>query len=161
MSLEGQDHPLAASGEGEGKRLDGVILGFDFGEKRIGVSVGNLGLRLAHPLETVIGSTVDQQFGRISELIREWRPVRLVVGLPTHTDGKEHELTRRTRRFTRRLESRFRIPAVLVDECYTSIDASTALREAGIKGKKQKPMLDRVAAQLILQTYFDSYDATA
>lgn len=160
-SVEGQDHPHAASCEGEGKRSDGAILGFDFGEKRIGVSVGNLGLRLAHPLETVIGSTVDQQFRRISELIREWRPVRLVVGLPTHADGKEHELTRRSRRFARRLERRFGIPAVLVDERHTSIDASTALREAGIKGKKQKPVLDQVAAQLILQTYFDSYDATA
>jgi len=136
-------------------------LGFDFGEKRIGVSVGNIGLGLAHPLVTVSDASAGNQFESIFQLIREWQPVLLVVGLPTHPDGVEHELTRRSRRFARRLQGRFGIKTVLVDECYTSIDASAALRDAGVKGKKQKPMLDQVAAQLILQSYFDGYDATA
>ena len=66
----------------------------------------------------------------------------------------------RSRRFARRLESRFGIETVLVDERYTSVTASAALREAGVNGNKQKHMLDQVAAQLILQTYFDGRDAT-
>jgi putative pre-16S rRNA nuclease len=138
----------------------GEILAFDFGEKRIGVAVGNPGLGLAHPLATVSGENTEGRFNSISKLIEEWQPVLLVVGLPTHADGTEHELTRLSRRFARRLEGRFGIKTVLVDERYSSMSASTALREAGVKGRKQKSVLDQVAAQLILQSYFDRQNAT-
>jgi putative holliday junction resolvase len=147
--------------DGESKHLlMGEILAFDFGEKRIGVAVGNLGLGLAHPLATVSDENTEGRFNSISKLIEEWQPVLLVVGLPTHADGTEHELTRLSRRFARRLEGRFGIKTVLVDERYSSMSASTALREAGVKGRKQKPVLDQVAAQLILQSYFDRQNAT-
>ena len=79
----------------------------------------------------------QKQFESISRLIREWQPVLLVVGLPLHADGIEHELTSGVRRFARRLEGRFGIKTVLVDERHTSINASTALREAGIKEKSK------------------------
>lgn len=144
----------------DGRKIEGTVLAFDFGLKRIGVAVGNLDLGLAHPLATVGGGNTVEQFESIFQLIREWRPVLLVVGLPTHADGTEHELTRQSRRFARRLEFRFGIRTILVDERHTSIDASAALREAGVKGRKQKPMLDQVAAQLILQSYFDGNHAT-
>lgn len=142
------------------RHVAGTILAFDFGEKRIGVAVGNLELALAHPLATVSNENTGDCFAAIARLIGEWCPILLVVGLPIHADGSEHELTRRSRRFARRLEGRFGIKTTLVDERYTSVDAGTALREAGIKGKKQKPLLDQVAAQLILQTYFDGRNAT-
>lgn len=147
--------------DGESKPLRmGEILAFDFGEKRIGVAVGNPGLSLAHPLATVSDENTEGRFNSISKLIEEWQPVLLVVGLPTHADGTEHELTRLSRRFARRLEGRFGIKTVLVDERYSSMSASTALREAGVKGRKQKSVLDQVAAQLILQSYFDRQNAT-
>ncbi len=152
--------PLPADIENDGRKIEGTVLAFDFGHKRIGVAVGNLGLRLAHPLATVSGANTVELFESISHLIGEWQPVLLVVGLPTHADGIEHELTRQSRRFARRLEFRSGIRTILVDERHTSIDASAALREAGVKGRKQKPMLDQVAAQLILQSYFDENHAT-
>ena len=135
--------------------LVGTVLAFDFGEKRVGVAVGDLGLGLAHPLVTVSEGITKRRFDTITKLIEEWNPVQLVVGLPTHADGTDHELTRLSRRFARRLEGRFGISTRLVDERYTSITASVTLREAGIKGKKQKLVLDQVAAQQILQSYFD------
>ncbi len=135
--------------------LVGTVLAFDFGEKRVGVAVGDLGLGLAHPLVTVSEGITKRRFDTITKLIEEWKPVQLVVGLPTHADGTDHELTRLSRRFARRLEDRFGISTRLVDERYTSITASVMLREAGIKGKKQKLVLDQVAAQQILQSYFD------
>ena len=135
--------------------LVGTVLAFDFGEKRVGVAVGDLGLGLAHPLVTVSEGITKRRFDTITKLIEEWKPVQLVVGLPTHADGTKHELTRLSRRFARRLEGRFGISTRLVDERYTSITASVTLREAGIKGKKQKLVLDQVAAQQILQSYFD------
>lgn len=141
--------------------LSGTILAFDFGEKRIGVAVGNLELGLAHPLATVSEEKTVARFDRIANLVEEWQPALLVVGLPTHADGTEHELTKLSRRFARRLEGRFGIKTVLADERYTSISAGEALREAGVKSRKQKSALDQVAAQLILQSYFDRQDAAA
>ena len=85
--------------------------------------------------------------------------MQLVVGLPTHVDGTDHELTRLCRQFARRLEGRFGINTRLVDERYTSIVARVTLQEAGIKRKKQKLVLDQVAAQQILQSYFDRQNA--
>lgn len=139
----------------------GAILAFDFGEKRIGVAVGNLELGLAHPLTTVSEENTARRFDTLANLIGEWQPILLVVGLPTHADGTEHKLTRLSRRFARRLEGRFGVKTVLVDERYTSINAGVALREAGVKRRKQKPVLDQVAAQIVLQSYFDRQDATA
>lgn len=144
---------------GSTHRPMGTILAFDFGKKRIGVAVGDLDLGLAHPLATVSDENTMRRFDSIASFIAEWQPVLLVVGLPTYADGTEHELTRLSRRFARRLEGRFGIKTVLVDERYTSVNASVALREAGVKRRKQKPVLDQVAAQLILQSYFDGQDA--
>jgi putative holliday junction resolvase len=137
----------------------GIILAFDFGVKRIGTAVGNLELGLAHPLSTISNESKRGCFAAVAQLIDEWQPVLLVVGLPTYPDGVEHELTRRSRRFAQRLESRYGIETLLVDERYTSTSAGHALREAGVNGIKQKRILDQVAAQLILQTYFDRRDA--
>lgn len=151
---------MALNNDNTGLHSAGTILAFDFGEKRIGVAAGNLELRLAHPLATVNNLNASQCFSSIAQLIEEWGPVLLVVGLPTHADGSEHEMTRRSRRFARRLEGRFSIKTVLVDERYTSVDARSALQETGVRGKKQKLVLDQVAAQLILQTFFDQPNAT-
>jgi putative holliday junction resolvase len=134
---------------------DTTVLCFDFGLMRIGVAMGNTVVGMAHPLVTVEGESNDQRFGAIAALIAEWRPGVLVVGLPRHLDGTEHEMTQRCRRFSRQLEGRFNLPVVLVDERLTSEAASQELRDRGIGGRRQKAVLDQVAAQLILQTYLD------
>ncbi|MCB5190309.1 Holliday junction resolvase RuvX [Methylobacillus arboreus] len=133
----------------------GCVLGFDFGEKRIGVAIGEHLLGIAHPLITIDEEANDKRFSTIAELIAEWQPVALVVGLPSYLNGDEHTLTQLCRKFARRLEGRFNLPVKLVDERLSSAEASQALRESGITGRKQKPMLDQVAAQHILQSYFD------
>jgi putative Holliday junction resolvase len=138
----------------------GTMLAFDFGAKRVGVAIGNLELGLAHPLVTISNENKEECLRNIARLIKEWEPVLLVVGLPVHPDGAEHELTRRSRRFARRLQARFGIRTVLEDERYTSVSASAVLGEASVKGRRQKQVLDQVAAQLILQSYFDKQNAT-
>jgi putative Holliday junction resolvase len=132
----------------------GTVLAFDFGERRIGVAVGELELKLAHPLETVHAASDSARFHSIERLVGEWRPVALVVGLPVHLDGSEHELSRRCRNFARRLRARFGIDTYLTDERLTSYAAGLALADAGVRGRRQKDMLDQVAAQHILETYF-------
>ena len=135
----------------------GSVLGFDFGLKRIGVAVGTLELKLAHPLETIAIETTDARFARIGKLIEEWQPVLAVVGIPHHDDGA-HEFAPACMRFAQRLKGRFGLNVALVDESYSSAAASSTLNESGIRGRQQKPMLDQVAAQHILQHYFDESD---
>jgi putative Holliday junction resolvase len=141
--------------EGVAITVSGILLAFDFGTKRIGVAVGNSISCTARPLTTLHGENNGQRFAAIAELIHEWGPSALVVGLPSHDDGTPHELTRLCRRFAQRLKGRFNLPTILVDERYTSTAASSQLTEMGIRGIKQKPLLDQVAAQQILQAYFD------
>ncbi|MCW5605949.1 MAG: Holliday junction resolvase RuvX [Burkholderiales bacterium] len=133
-----------------------TVLGFDFGEKRIGVAVGDTETGLAHPLTTITTGDNRSRFTAVGELIAEWRPGCLVVGLPAHADGTEHEVSRLCRRFAQRLEGRFSIPVRLVDERLTSHAAEAALRAAGARGARLKTALDRVAACEILRTYLAS-----
>jgi putative Holliday junction resolvase len=132
----------------------GTVLAFDFGTKRIGVAVGDFETGLAHPLTTLAIVDNKDRFAAIGQLIAEWRPVRLVVGLPARTDGGEHPVGRLARRFAQRLEGRFGVRAELVDEHLTSHDAEQSLRSAGARGARLKAGLDAVAAQRILEAYF-------
>ncbi len=135
--------------------LEGTLLAFDFGEKRIGVAIGSTLLRNAKPLTTIDDERTDVRFARIAALLSEWQPSALIVGLPCNDDGTPHELTALCRRFANRLKGRFNLPTFLVDERYTSLSASAQLDEEGIHGRKQKPLIDQYAAQQILQAYFD------
>jgi putative holliday junction resolvase len=136
--------------------IEGTVLGFDFGEKRIGIAVGETMLKLAHPLTTIHAEENAIKFAQIETLIQEWRPQLLVVGLPMHLDGEAHLLTQLAKKFAQRLEGRFNLPVVMIDERLTSEEASQSLRDSGIHGFQQKAMIDQVAAQTILQSYFDN-----
>ena len=138
-----------------GGQIAGTLLAFDFGMKRIGVAVGNTISSSTQPLVTLHGEQNEQRFAAIAKLIEEWQPAALVVGLPCNDDGSPHEMTRLCRRFATRLKGRFNLPTILVDERYTSASASSHLNEIGVRGIRQKPVLDQVAAQHILQAYFD------
>lgn len=134
----------------------GTVLAFDFGERRIGVAVGEHLIHSANPLTTIDNESNEVRFAVITELIQEWQPKLLVVGMPLSLDGSETEVTQLCKKFARRLNGRFNLPVMLVDERYSSAEASQLLNQAGIKGRAQKTMLDQVAAQTILRSYFDS-----
>jgi putative Holliday junction resolvase len=139
--------------------LLGTLLAFDFGTRRIGIAKGNSLIGSALPLTTIDAEKNEVRFARITELIAEWQPSGLVVGLPCNDDGSPHEMTALCRRFANRLKGRFNLPTILVDERYTSAAASSALNEQGVHGRKQKSVLDQYAAQQILQAYFDEPSA--
>jgi putative Holliday junction resolvase len=103
------------------------FLAFDFGLKRVGVASGNTVLGSASAL-TTISDDGERRFTRIEALIAEWQPDALVVGVPFHPDGAEHDNTRRARRFARQLHGRFRLPVHEVDERYSTTEAA---REGG------------------------------
>lgn len=137
------------------KVQSGTVLAFDFGERRIGVAVGEHLIHSANPLTTIDNESNEVRFAAITALIHEWQPKLLVVGLPLSLDGTETEVTQLCKKFARRLNGRFNLPVMLVDERYSSAEASQLLNQSGIKGRAQKPMLDQVAAQTILRSYFE------
>jgi putative Holliday junction resolvase len=132
----------------------GSLLAFDFGEKRIGVAVGELELMQAHPLTTIHSERNDRRFAEIAALIDEWRPVRLVVGLPLALDGTPHGMTARCIRFANRLRGRFGIAVDYADERFSSVEAQEELRECGYDARGAREHLDAQAARVILQSYF-------
>ena len=123
-----------------------TIFAFDFGVKRIGVAMGNTMIRQAQPVKVISAIDNATRFAAIGALLDEWQPARLVVGLPMHPDGAEHDMTARARKFANQLHGRFNLPVELVDERYSS---------AVISAKRGEVIDDRAAA-IILQQYFDA-----
>ena len=98
------------------------FLAFDYGLKRTGVAVGTRLLGTASPQKS-IHAEGKARFVQVAERIREWQPDALVVGVPFHPDGAEHENTLRARRFVRQLQGRFGLPVFEVDERYSTTEA--------------------------------------
>jgi putative Holliday junction resolvase len=123
-----------------------TVMAFDFGTRRIGVAVGNTLTCLGQPIKTIAEASSDAVFRAIEVLLKEWQPNRLVVGLPCHPDGKEHEMSAKARRFGNQLQGRFHLPVDWVDERYTS----AVLEE----NPDMRDNLDSESAAIILEQYF-------
>jgi putative holliday junction resolvase len=125
---------------------DLTVMAFDYGMRRIGVAVGNTMTKLGQPVKTISEANSDVRFKVIEALISEWQPSRLVVGLPCHPDGTEHEMSQKARRFGNQLSGRFQLPVDWVDERYSSavLESDADMRDN----------LDAKSAALILEQYF-------
>lgn len=134
-----------------------AVLAFDFGERYIGVAIGDTDTGLANPLAMIDAEANAERFARIDAIIREWRPALLVVGLPLTLAGAEHDMTRRARRFARQLEGRFSLPVEFADERLSSVEAEAVLRSRGRGGRQHKNASHALAAQIILQDYLDEH----
>jgi len=132
-----------------------TILAFDFGLRRIGVAVGQSVTASASPLGVVANSDNGPDFDAISTMIDEWRPSRLIVGLPMQADGQPGEMQAQVEDFIRDLW-RFQIKVDTVDERYTSIEAEEALKNArasGTRGRISKEAIDSAAAVFIAERF--------
>ena len=128
-----------------------ILLAFDFGEKRIGVALGNTLTVFARPLTTIVAESNDSRFAAISALVIEWCPDALVVGRPLDTAGAITDMTARAERFGRQLQGRFGLPVKFIDERYSSAVAEDALKV----GRADKHRIDAAAAAIILQAWLD------
>jgi len=150
-------HPAVSRFSPPSANSAGTVLAFDYGERRVGVAVGDSAVRIAHPLEG-IALQGEARLAAIAKLIAEWRPVRLVVGMPTAEEGAPHPLAARVRGFARRLEARFQLPVAFVDERYSSVDAEARLRSVfgarrAVRAARRREV-DSYAAQLLLEQHF-------
>ena len=135
-----------------------TILAFDFGLRRIGVAVGQSVTGSASPLAVIANRDTGIDHDAIRALIREWRPARLVVGMPAHTDGSDSDMRQPVLAFIDELR-RYELPISTVDERYTSVEAERTLKQAraaGTRGRISKEDIDSAAAVFIAERYLAS-----
>jgi putative Holliday junction resolvase len=133
---------------------DGTYLGFDFGEKNIGVAVGQLITGTASGLETIHVFNKEAKWTAVERLVGQWRPCAFVVGLSHQPDGSTNPITISTLRFCRQLEGRFRLQVHVMDEQLSTMESRTVFySHRGKQSSQFGRYKDQIAAQLILQSW--------
>ena len=127
------------------------LLAFDFGLNYIGVAVGDTGTETTSPLLTLKARAGQPDWQQVANLISEWQPDKLIVGIPLNMDGSESDMSKLAHRFARRLHSRFSLPVAGADERLSTFEARNS--------NPHEDRVDDVAAQIILQSYFGDPDA--
>ena len=138
------------------QKIEGNILSFDFGEKRIGVAIGNSITKSSHPLETINTPKNIERYKLIELLLKTWEPVKLVIGYPLNEDGTLSRMSFLAKKFSNKLSNKYNIPIVLVDERFTSSEADLELKKFEKNFKKRKIVIDQVAAMIILDSFFQN-----
>lgn len=132
------------------------ILGLDYGEARIGVSVSDALGMLASPLDTICEKDRNEQLKKTARVAKEHNVEKIVVGYPKHMDGTVGHRAQYTEAFARDLSQMLGVPYVMWDERLSSTEAHRILESGGVSGKKRKTKVDKIAAVIILQGYLDA-----
>ncbi len=134
------------------KPIQGIVIGFDFGLKRIGVAIGQTITQTATPESIVKSKDGKPDWEHISKLFSEWRPSAILVGLPMRLNGEEQALTQPARKFGQRLSGRYNRPIFYIEEQLSSVEAEDRAMKNNIKSKH----IDDHAAQIILQNWLQT-----
>lgn len=137
-----------------------TVLGFDYGKTRIGVAVTNTLIGIATPQSTVHARDGAPDWDAVTRCLQEWKPARLVVGMPRKLDGSDSAMREPIERFIRQLQGRYNLPVDVVCEQLSSLEAEQRLkqaRQAGRKRKVRKDEIDQVAAAIILESWMQEY----
>ncbi len=138
-----------------------IILGFDYGTRRIGVASADTLTRTARAL-TALQCTPEIPWAQIDKLVAEYRPAQFVVGVPYNMDGTPTLLTKASRRFANDIKTRYTLPVALVDERLSSREATDQLRDARSRGLKRRRTtredIDMNAARIVLERWFEQME---
>jgi len=133
-----------------------TYLAFDYGTRQIGVAVARSFLRQAQALANLHCPSGQPDWDAIADLIREWQPTDLVVGLPLNMDETDNPVTVMARGFGEQLGHRYNLPVHMVDERLTSRAARHELKQAGVSASRiRRHGVDKYAAREILQTFLN------
>jgi putative Holliday junction resolvase len=146
-------HPLTNWFENMAK-LAKIVLGFDFGMKKIGIAIGQTLTETARPLITLPAKSGEPDWLALTKIIKKWVPQLLIVGIPLNMDGTEQLLTHAARHFALALTKHYQLPIIEMDERLTTQDAKERLFNQGGYKALQGGQIDQVAAQLIIQNWF-------
>lgn len=132
------------------------LLGIDYGSVRIGLAVSDPDRKIAFPLATYTRRNREQNVQYFRNVIAEQGASEIVIGLPIHLSGREGQKATEARAFGKWLHEATGLPVVFWDERFTTVEAENALLAAGLTNKRRKARRDRVAAQILLQSYLDA-----
>lgn len=130
----------------------GRILGLDYGSRRVGVAVSDPGQTLAHPVTVIARSRLESE---LAPILAEYQPVGVVIGLPVGLGGGEGPAAEAARDFGTEVADICGCPIEFYDERFSTVIAERTLREGGVKGKRRRSVVDKVAAAVMLQSYLD------
>ncbi len=132
------------------------ILGIDLGEKRIGLAIANLSSNIAQPLKVLPRKNMESDIKKLKEIVEEYDVREIVVGLPLNMDGREGKKAKEAISFSELLKEKLKLPVELWDERLSTIQGERVLLQADVSRAKRKKVRDKLAAQLILQSYLDA-----
>lgn len=132
------------------------VLGFDFGTKRIGMAVGNRLTARAEPIGALPAKDGIPNWEQLADILEQWLPDALVIGIPLNIDGSEQTVTRLARKFANRLSARYQLPIYHVDERLSTKEARQRMFDAGGYKKLQSTQIDSIAAQIIVEQWLMS-----
>ncbi|NIG99417.1 MAG: Holliday junction resolvase RuvX [Buchnera aphidicola (Periphyllus acericola)] len=130
-----------------------IILSFDFGTKNIGTAIGECITYTTRALKT-ISKNKKTYWKNIKKIIYEWKPKKIIVGLPLNIYGKKQKITRKTEKFAKKLLKKFKISVKLHDERYTTIEAKSILFKNGGVKQLTKKNINSISAEIILKSWF-------
>ena len=133
------------------------VLSFDHGTRYIGIAIGNPLIHSAQPLTAITAHQGIPNWAELDDLVTEWAPASMVVGLPLTLQGGEQPASRRSRRFADQLIKRYHLDVHLVDERHSSQEAArdfAAQRALGLRRRHHADDIDAFAAAIILETWF-------
>ena len=132
-------------------------LGVDLGEKRIGIAVSDSNGKVATPLQVIIRSkSIKQDHKKICDLVDEWEADVVVVGMPYSLNGSKGLAAKTVEKEVKELSSALEVPVATQDERFTTATAAKELAIQGLDSKKQRKVIDQVAASVILQSWLDN-----
>jgi len=135
------------------------LLGLDVGSRTVGVACSDLLGWTAQGVEIIRINEDKEEFGldRLGEIIKEKQPTGVVLGLPKNMNNTEGPRAEKSREYAKMVEDRFNLPTDLIDERLTTVQAERMLvDEANVSRKKRKKVIDKIAAEMILQNYLDA-----
>lgn len=131
-------------------------LGIDLGEKRIGIAVSDSNGKVATPIQVLVRSkSTKQDHNKINELVKEWEAEIVVVGMPYSLNGSKGSAARLVEKEVEKLSDSISVPVTIHDERLTTVMAAKELDVQGLNSKKQRGVIDQVAASVILQSWLD------
>ena len=131
------------------------FLGLDVGDKYIGVSISDTTCTIASNLVTIRRTSNDKAYEEIEGILNDYNIGTVVVGVPINMDGSDTVMSKRIRKFARKLTPKFGVEVIFQDERFTSTEAERTLIQSNVRRENRKKYIDQLAASIILQTYID------
>lgn len=132
------------------------LMGIDYGDKRIGIALTDALCIISSPFEVYQNKGVEDAINHICSLIKQYNVSEIAFGLPVNMDGSEGERAVLHREIGKKIQNQSGVQVHFVDERLTSAEAEEVLIQSGVRREKRKELIDKISAQIILQTYMNN-----